>query len=51
MLFTLNGIKITRIPHRAEYETWKSRMTPEAFDAIFDELNSRVSGAAVHTSS
>ena len=55
MLFDIDTRKeINRIPHHAEYETWKNRLEqldPKAFQKIVDELNSRVSGGKVHTSS
>ena len=53
MLFDpkLNGNKIYSIPHSSEYEAWKSRLTKEQFQAVFDELDSRVSEGDVHTSS
>lgn len=51
MLFTTDRKKIDRIPHLSEYEVWKSRLTPKQFQAIVEELNSRVDGSKVHTSS
>ena len=45
---------IDRIPHSREYDVWKTRLSqldPTAFGTIFNELNRRVSGSKVHTSS
>ena len=47
----LDESKIERIPHRAEYEMWKSRLKTEEIQDIVDELNSQVSEGDVHTSS
>ena len=44
-------ISIDRIPHRHEYEVWRSRLSREEFQAISNELNRRVGGNEVHTSS
>ena len=51
MLFTIDGKEIDWIPHWREYEVWRSWMDQEEFDAIFEELNRRVSGEKVQTSS
>ena len=51
MLFNIDGSKIDWIPHGDEYEMWTNRLTTEEFQAIKDELNSRVSEGEVHTSS
>ena len=45
---------ICQIPHSKEYDVWKrqlAQLDPTAFRTIFDELNRRVSGNEVHTSS
>jgi hypothetical protein len=39
------------IPHRASYDAWRKQLTPAEYDAIFDELDRRVSKGDVHTSS
>ena len=54
MLFNIDSNKIDWIPYYAEYETWKNRLEqldPKAFQKIVDELNRRVNGSEVHTSS
>ena len=51
MLFDIDGNKIMQIPHRYDYDVWRSRLTHDELQAIQDELNQRVSGTEVHTSS
>ena len=52
MLFDIKkGSKINRTPRLAEYERWKNRLTTKEFQAIVDDLDSRVSEGEVHTSS
>ena len=51
MLFSIDGKEIDWIPHRQEYKMWKSWLNREEFKAIFEELNCRVSGGEVQTSS
>ena len=52
MLISMDSGKlVTRIPHRAEYEAWISRLSEQELDAIRQELNSRIAGGEVHTSS
>ena len=51
MLFDIDGNEIDQIPHRYEYEVWRSWLAQEDLQAISDELNQRVSGDEVHTSS
>ena len=45
------GKEVTRIPHRRDFDEWKSRLTVEEYEAIVDELDSRIEGGEVHTSS
>jgi hypothetical protein len=42
---------IRRMPHEREFNTWRSRLTDEEFQSIVDELNRRVDGNEVKTSS
>ena len=39
------------IPYEDEFTVWRSRLTDEQYERIFDELNSRIDGDEVHTSS
>ena len=38
-------------PYEDEFKTWRSRITNAQYDQIFEELDSRVSGDEIHTSS
>jgi hypothetical protein len=52
MIFSLDsGQYIYTIPHKADYDIWRSRLTNLQYKAIFDELNSRVDTSEIHTSS
>lgn len=52
MLINLDTLKpITFIPHQKEYDTWKKRLTSVEFDAIFEELENKISSGEIHTSS
>ncbi len=42
---------ITDVPHRREYDIWRSRLSDAQFNAIYAELNSRIEGSKVETSS
>lgn len=52
MLYAINGEinKITEIPHEKLYRTLKLRLDPDEFKAIEDELNIKISGKEVNTS-
>ncbi len=45
------GRTINNIPHREQYETWRSRLTQEQFEAICADLDDRIDENEVHTSS
>lgn len=52
MLYSIeSGSYINNIPHRVDYDRWRSRISDEHYQAIFDELNSRISGSEIETSS
>ena len=52
MLYSLDSnTRITRIPHRDDYDTWRSRLTDEEYQAIYDNLHSRISDSEIETSS
>ncbi len=53
MLFTIDGDKInkiTYIPHKDVYNTLKSRLDTNELEAIEEELNKKISGKEVNTS-
>lgn len=43
--------EITEVPHRKNYETWVPRIPANDLEAIRRELNARIDGGVVHTSS
>ena len=43
--------KISHIPHQARFDAWCSRLTPDQLQAIRTELQRRIEGDEVHTSS
>lgn len=51
MLYSIESGQITRIPHEAEFRIWRSRLTDQQYEAIVEELNSRIQGKEVETSS
>lgn len=52
MLFSLeSNSKITIIPHPQDYDVWRSRLTDAEYGEIIDELNSRIDGTEIQTSS
>jgi len=52
MLYNVNkGIYVKTIPHYNQYKKWKSKMSADEVNAIFDELNSRFDVNEVETSS
>jgi hypothetical protein len=52
MLYTIDSdSEITKIPHRREFERWRSRLTDSEYQAIVDDLNSRIDGTEIQTSS
>jgi len=46
-IFTKN--EIDRIPHKREFDLWRSRLTDSEFNAIVNEINSKITGSEVHT--
>jgi hypothetical protein len=52
MLYAIDSeSEITSIPHRNDYERWRRRLSHEDYEAIVDELNSRIEGTEIQTSS
>lgn len=45
MLFTLNKEKITDIPHKREYNLWRSRLSEEDHEKIKEELKKELDRA------
>lgn len=52
MLYSIDSQSyIKNIPHRADYDRWRSGLTDAEYQAIYDELNSRISESQIETSS
>jgi len=39
------------IPYEDDFNTWRRRITEDEYNRIFDELNTRIEGDEIHTSS
>jgi hypothetical protein len=44
-------IKVSKLPYETEYNKRKKFIKQEEFDSIIEELNNRIDGGEVHTSS
>jgi len=52
MLFSIDrGHYIDEIPYEQDYRRWRSRLTEGEYQAIISELNNRIDGGEIHTSS
>ncbi len=52
MLYSIeSGQYIEHLPHEDDFNRWRSRLTDDEFQAIVNELNERISGDEIHTSS
>ena len=52
MLYSLDsGSEITSIPHRHDFDRWRRGLSDSEYKAIVDELNSRINGTEIQTSS
>lgn len=54
MLYAISadGLKqMTRIPHAPDYRRWRARLMQEEYDAIMAELERRIEGKEIDTSS
>lgn len=52
MLYSIESESyIQDIPHRKEFDIWRSHLFDEEYQAIVDELKSRIEGGEIHTSS
>ena len=52
MLYSIDSEKyITNIPYRENYDTWRCGLTDSEYQAITDELHSRINGKEIETSS
>jgi hypothetical protein len=52
MLYAIDSCsEIIKIPHRRKFDTWRSRLSDLEYQAIIDDLNSRIEGTEIQTSS
>ena len=51
MLYNLERQEITYIPHKSDYDLWRSRLPDEDFTAIMTELERVLDQGKVHVSS
>jgi hypothetical protein len=52
MLYSIDSdAYINDIPHEKDFHRWKSRLSQSEYDAIIAELNNRIDGGEIHTSS
>lgn len=52
MIYSINSNKyIRQIPHEADFRRWRGRITDAEFAAIQAELQARIDGGEIHTSS
>lgn len=52
MLYSIeSGSYIETIPHRKDYDKWRRGLSDAEYDAIYNELSSRISGSEIETSS
>ncbi len=52
MLYSIeSNSEITHIPHRRDFERWRSHLNDDEYQAIVEELNSRIEGTEIQTSS
>lgn len=52
MLYSIESSKyIETIPHRRDYERWRGGISDGEYQAIYNELQSRISGSEIETSS
>lgn len=52
MLYSIESSQyIEHLPHEDDFNRWRSRLSDAEFEAILNELNERISGDEIHTSS
>ena len=52
MLYSIDScIYITMVPHSNEFNLWVSRLSTVEYDDIINELNNRIDGNDINTSS
>lgn len=52
MLYSIeSGKYVKTIPHRRDYDRWRRGLDDKEYQAIYNELRSRISGSEIETSS
>ncbi|SHF51993.1 hypothetical protein [Caloramator proteoclasticus] len=52
MLYSVDiGKYVNKIPHEKEFKAWMKKLSDKDYVAIVNELNSRINGNDIHTSS
>ncbi|MHB8131960.1 MAG: hypothetical protein ACYDEX_23600 [Mobilitalea sp.] len=51
MLYTIDDVKVLKVPHKEEYKIWKSRLSEREVNDIKDEIRNRIVGKEVNVSS
>lgn len=52
MLYAIeSNTEITTIPHRRDFDRWRKKLSDVEYQAIVDELNGRIDGTEIQTSS
>uniref|UniRef100_Q3ASP9 Uncharacterized protein n=1 Tax=Chlorobium chlorochromatii (strain CaD3) TaxID=340177 RepID=Q3ASP9_CHLCH len=52
MLYSIeSNSQITHIPHHKDFTSWRKRLSDDEYQAIVDDLNSRIDGTEIQTSS
>ena len=49
MLESLEGKRVTTLPHLKDYNTWRNRLSDADYEAIEDDLNRRIDAGDIHT--
>jgi len=52
MLYSVDTGKYVKVlPHKREFDKWMKKLSEDKYDAIIDELNGRIDGSDINTSS
>lgn len=52
MLYSVDSGKYVKlVPHKKEFSLWMKHLSPLDYQAVIDELNSRINGSDINTSS
>jgi len=51
MLFDLDGNQMTRVPHKGEFDAWRTKIGNADYDLAVEAIKDRIDGKSVFTSS